>query len=160
MKTLKLLLLFCLLFFNCSGQDNSQQKTKESTVTPDENITVNKEYDEFGNLKRYDSIYSYSYSSNGKLSDSLKLQFQQHFNNHSLFNNSFFDDFFEKDSISGGGFYPDNFFQKGFIDHNQSIQHMMKRMDSIQQLFFNDKHQMLIPPEPEEKAKPKNMRQI
>lgn len=159
MKTLHLLPLFCLLFYNCSGQDKVQKK-EENTIKPDENITLNKEYDEFGNLKRYDSIYSYSYSSNGKLSDSLKLQFQQHFNNHSFFEDSFFDDFFGKDSLSGGGFYPDNFFQKGFMNHNQQIQDMMKRMDSIQQLFFNDRRQMIIPPEPEKEAKPKNMKQI
>jgi len=159
MKTLQLLPLFCLLFFNCSGQ-NKAQKSEENIIKPDENITVNKEYDEFGNLKRYDSIYSYSYSSNGKLSDSLKLQFQQHFNNHSFFEDSFFDDFFGRDSISGGGFYPDNFFQKGFMNHNQHIEHMMRRMDSIQRLFFNGNRGMIIPPEPENKAEQKNMKQI
>lgn len=150
MKTLNLLTLFCLLFFNCSGQDKTQ-KTKDYTIKPDENITVNKEYDEFGNLKRYDSIYSYSYSSNGKLSDSIKLQFQKHFNNHSFFNDSFFNDFFGKDSISGGGFYPDDFFQKGFTNQNQHIQQMMRRMDSIQQLFFNQNSRPLIPAIPEKK---------
>ena len=136
---------------NGAGQ-NKAQKSLENTIKPDENITVNKEYDEFGNLKRYDSIYSYSYSSNGKLSDSLKLQFQQHFNNHSFFEDSFFDDFFGRDSISGGGFYPDNFFQKGFMNHNQHIEQMMRRMDSIQRLFFNGNRGMIIPPEPEKKA--------
>ncbi len=144
MKTLNLITLFCLLFFNCSGQDKTE-KTENNTIKPDENITVNKEYDEFGNLKRYDSIYSYSYSSNGKLSDSLKLQFQKHFNNHSLFSNSFFSDFFGKDSISGGGFYPEDFFQKGFSNHNTEIEQMMRRMDSIQQLFFNQQSKPLIP---------------
>ena len=153
MKTLKLIPLFCLLCFNCSGQD--KQKSETQSLKPDENITVNKEYDEHGNLTRYDSIYSYSYSSNGKFNDSLKLQFQQHFNNHSFFNDSFFDDFFGKDSITGGGFYPDNFFQKGFTNHNQHIQNMMKRMDSIQNLFFNNFNRPIIPAEPE-KVKPEN----
>jgi hypothetical protein len=159
MKTLQLIPLFCLLFFNCSGQDKSQ-KTEDNNIKPEENITVNKEYDEFGNLKRYDSIYSYSYSSNGKLSDSLKLQFQKHFKNHSLFNDTFFDDFFGKDSSSGGGFYPDNFFHNGFINQDEHIKQMMQRMDSIQQLFFNDSRGMIIPPEPEKKPKAKNMKQI
>ncbi|SHI57595.1 hypothetical protein [Algibacter luteus] len=151
MKTVYLIPLFCLLCFNCSGQD--KQKSEAQALKPDANITVNKEYDEHGNLTRYDSIYSYSYSSNGKLNDSLKLQFQQHFNNHNFFNDSFFDDFFGKDSISGGGFYPDNFFQKGFMNHNQHLQHMMKRMDSIQNLFFNNFDRPIIPAEPE-KVKP------
>lgn len=143
MKTLQLIPLFCLLFFNCSGQ-NKQKQAEDSKIKPDESITVNKEYDEFGNLTRYDSIYSYSYSSNGKLSDSLKLKFQKHFNNHSIFDDDFFEDFFGKDSITGG-FYPENFFHNGFINHNKHIENMMKRMDSIQQLFFYDDPKTLIP---------------
>lgn len=158
MKTLHIFSLFCLLFFNCSGQDKSKTN-KENNIKPDETITVNKEYDEFGNLKRYDSIYSYSYTSKGKMNDSLMLKFQKYFNNHSFFNDSFFDEFFGKDSLTGG-FYPDNFFHQGFMDNNQHIQDMMKRMDSIQQLFFNDKYQMIIPPEPEENKETKFMKQI
>lgn len=161
MKTLKLFPLFCLLFFNCSGQDK-QQKSDSETLKPDENITVNKEYDEYGNLKRYDSIYSYSYSSNGKLNDNIKMQFQKHFNNHSFFNDSFYDDFFGKDSITGD-FNSEDFFQKGFMNQNQHIQNMMRRMDSIQQLFFNQHQRPLIPAEPE-KSEPKteqmNLKQI
>ncbi|MEW4922607.1 hypothetical protein [Algibacter sp. 2305UL17-15] len=151
MKALKLMPLFCLLFLNCSGQD--KQKTEENAIKPDENITVNKEYDEFGNLKRYDSIYSYSYSSEGKLSDSIKMQFQKHFKSHSFFDDSFFDNFFGRDSITGS-FNSKNFFHDGFMNQNDQIEQMMKRMDSIQQLFFNQKPRMIIPPEPE-KAKPK-----
>ena len=157
MKTLKLLPLFCLLFFNCSGQN--EQETKEKENEPDENITVNKEYDEFGNLKGYDSIYSYSYSSNGKLSDSIKSQFQKHFNKHSFFNDSFFDDFFGRDS-SSGEFHSDDFFHNGFINHDKQIEQMMKRMDSIQHLFFNQRPQMIIPPEPDSEPKLKGMKQI
>ncbi|MDU8887197.1 hypothetical protein RXV94_13580 [Yeosuana sp. MJ-SS3] len=146
MKTLKLTLLFCLLFFNCSGQDKS--KTKENSIKPNENIQVNKEYDEFGNLTKYDSIYSYSYSSNGKLNDSIKMQFQSHFNNHSFFNDSFFDDFFKQDSLTGH-FNPKNFFFDGFTNQDDEIKSMMKRMDSIQDLFFNQYQRSIIPPESE-----------
>jgi hypothetical protein len=78
MKALKIIPIFFLVFFNCQGQE-TQQKNKESAIKPDENIQVNKEYDDQGNLTRYDSIYSYSYSSNGKLNDSIKMQFQKSF---------------------------------------------------------------------------------
>lgn len=144
MKTLKIIPIFFLLFFNCSGQ----QKNEENKVKPDENITVNKAYDEEGNLTRYDSIYSYSYSSNGKLNDSIKMQFQRHFKNHSFFNESFYDDFFERDSITGG-FNHENFFFDGFMNQDEGIKSMMKRMDSIQQLFFNQHQRSIIPAEPE-----------
>lgn len=152
MKLLNFMLLFCLLFFNCSGQN--KQKSEENTIKPDENVQVNKEYDEFGNLVKYDSIYSYSYSSNSKLQDSLKLQFQQHFNTHSFFNDSFFDDFFKPDSLSGN-FNPDNFFYKGFMNHDDQIKNMMKRMDSIQKLFFNQYQGNFHPIEPEAEDKEK-----
>ncbi|SFZ91399.1 hypothetical protein SAMN05428642_10243 [Flaviramulus basaltis] len=146
MKTLKLIPFFCLLFFNCSGQD--KQKNEANTIKPDENIHVNKEYDNQGHLIKYDSIYTYSYSSNNKLNDSLKMQFQQHFNNHSFFNDSFFDDFFKKDSITGN-FNHKNFFFDGFINQDEEVKRMMKRMDSIQQLFFNQNQTSIIPAVPE-----------
>ena len=146
MKTLKLIPLFCLLFFNCSGQD--KQKTEEKTIKPDENIQVNKEYDEFGNLIKYDSIYSYRYSSNDTLSNNIQMQFQKHFNSHSFFNDSFYNDFFRRDSITGG-YNSKDFFQDGFMNQNNQIKNMMKRMDSIQQLFFNQHSKPIIPAEPE-----------
>jgi hypothetical protein len=145
MKPLNFVLLFCLLFFNCSGQN--KQKSDENTIKPDENIKVNKEYDEFGNLIKYDSIYSYSYSSNSKLQDSLKQKFQQHFNTHSFFNDSFFDNFFKPDSLSGN-FNPDDFFNNGFMNHDGQIKNMMQRMDSIQKLFFNQYQGNFLPVEP------------
>lgn len=146
MKALVLMPLFCLLFLNCSGQN--KQKAEENTIKPDENIQVNKEYDEFGNLIKYDSIYSYSYSSNDSLSNNLKMQFQKHFNKHSFFNDSFYDDFFGRDSITRS-FNSKDFFYDGFINQNNQIKNMMKRMDSIQQLFFNQRLKPIIPVEPE-----------
>ena len=77
----------------------------------------------------------------------------------SFFNDSFFDDFFERDSTSGQ-FHSDNFFHNGFINHDKEIEQMMKRMDSIQQLFFNQKPRMIIPPEPDSEPKQKDMKQI
>ncbi|TNJ42440.1 hypothetical protein KFZ70_14800 [Tamlana fucoidanivorans] len=156
MKTLKYMPLFCLLlFFNCSGQ-NKDSKAKNGN-SPDENISVNKEYDEHGNLIKYDSIYSYSYSSNGKTPDSLKLKFQKHFNSHSFFNDAFFDDFFQKDSISNHFDY-ENFFYDGFMNQDEHIKNMMRRMDSIQQLFFNQQQKPIIPAEPEKsRSNTKNM---
>lgn len=145
MKTLKFIPFFFLFFYNCTAQN--KQKTTEKALKPDENIQVNKEYDEQGNLTKYDSIYSYSYSSNGKLNDSLKMQFLKHFNNHSFFNDSFFDDLFKQDSITGH-FNPKNFFYDGFMNQDEQIKNMIKRMDSIQQQFFNQNSQSIIPAEP------------
>jgi hypothetical protein len=148
MKTLKIIPILFLLFFSCNAQEKKQEHNEQNSIKPDENVQVNKEYDEFGNLIRYDSVYSYSYSSNGKINDSLKMQFQRHFNNHSIFNDSFFDDFFKRDSISGD-FNHDDFFIDGFMNQDEGIKSIMKRMDSIQQLFFNQRQRSIIPAEPE-----------
>lgn len=159
MKTLKIIPIFLLFIFSCAGQE---KQNNETALKPDENITVSKEYDEHGNLIKYDSIYSYSYSSNGKLNDSIKMEFQKHFKNHSFFNDSFYDDFFGKDSLTGQ-FNSDDFFYKGFMNQNEQIKRMMKRMDSIQQLFFEQHSRPIIPAEPENtepKTKKTNFKQI
>jgi hypothetical protein len=147
MKTLKIIPILFLLFFSCNAQEKKQERNEQNSIKPDENVQVNKEYDEFGNLIRYDSVYSYSYSSNEKMNDSLKMKFQRHFNNHSLFNDSFFNDFFKRDSISGD-FNHKNFFFDGFMNQDEHIKSIMKRMDSIQQLFFDQHQRSIIPSEP------------
>lgn len=148
MKTLKIIPIFLLFFYNALAQDK-QDKTTTDQVIPDENITVNKEYDEYGNLIKYDSIYSYSYSSNGKLNDSLQKQLEQHFKQHSIFSDSFFNDFFNGTDFQS--FNSDDFFYQGFINQDERIKNMMKQMDSIHQLFFNQYDRPIIPAEPEEK---------
>jgi len=47
---------------SCQGQDEKQKGKEKPAVNPQTNISVNKEYDESGNLIRYDSTYSYYYS--------------------------------------------------------------------------------------------------
>tara|TARA_R110000868_G_scaffold286675_2_gene547107 strand:+ start:234 stop:464 length:231 start_codon:yes stop_codon:yes gene_type:complete len=76
------------------------------------------------------------------------MQFQRHFSNHSFLNDSFFDNFFERDSTTGH-FNHENFFFDGFMNQDEGIKSMMKRMDSIQQLFFNENQRSIIPAEPE-----------
>jgi len=156
MKTLKIIPIFFILFYNAQAQEKPDKTIQNQTI-PDKNITVNKEYDEHGNLIKYDSIYSYSYSSNGKLSDSLRKQFEQHFKQHSIFSDSFFNNFFGSGSGSQD-FNPNDFFYQGFMNQDQQIKNMMKRMDSIQQLFFNQHASPIIPAEPQnEKPSSKNM---
>lgn len=148
MKTLKIIPIFMLLLFCCSAQENPKDQDSKAIV-PKENVQVNKEYDEFGNLIKFDSIYSYSYSSNGKINDSLFLKIQEQFSKNRFFSDTFKNDFFAQDS----NFFQNDFFSKGFFNHNQQINQMMKRMDSLQQLFFNQNQRAIIPPEPESRTK-------
>lgn len=143
-------LLIISIFFFISHHTISQ----ENHTKPNENITVNKAYDEHGNLIKYDSIYSYSYSSKNTLQDSIKVAFQSHFNNHSFFNDSVFNDFFKRDSLSDK-LNHDTFFFDEFINHDEMIKNMMKRMDSIQHLYFNQNSKPQTPTKPE-KTKPQS----
>ena len=59
--------LLLLLFTGCKGQEKDQtdkknQEDQETAEMPKGQWEVQKEYDELGNLIKYDSIYSYAYS--------------------------------------------------------------------------------------------------
>ncbi|MBT8301728.1 MAG: hypothetical protein KJO63_10370, partial [Maribacter sp.] len=69
-------ILVVLTFMGCKGQekekkDVSKEEKQEKPQEPNGQWEVHREYDEAGNLIKYDSIYSYSYSN--KNGDSVKI---------------------------------------------------------------------------------------
>jgi hypothetical protein len=72
-KDLKLLLFVpSLVFASCKGQTKKESQLPSVTIVqtdtaniPKYKIKVNKQYDDSGHLMRYDSSYSYSYTSPG-----------------------------------------------------------------------------------------------
>ncbi len=122
MKTYVLMtaLLFCLT--GCKGQDKKEgaivkEDNKKEMDQPKGSWKVNKEFDESGNLIRYDSIYSWSSSDSlndlsGLDQDSLLNNFESKFySNFSQFRSQGFEDIFEPDSL-----FSKRFFDKGFFD--------------------------------------------
>lgn len=95
MKRLIVLLALSFVFQNHMIAQNS----KSPKNTPKEDIKVNREYDEKGNLIRFDSIYSYSFSGDTTLQDFYFGDFPSNFGSpfdflsDSSFNQSFFEDF-------------------------------------------------------------------
>ncbi|TDQ30920.1 hypothetical protein CLV82_1617 [Zeaxanthinibacter enoshimensis] len=86
MKRLIILLFIMLLSSSCNGQEAREKH--DSAKAPEGSWKVNKEYDEAGNLIRYDSIYSWSSMSgfrNDKMMDpdslmaSIKSRFAENF---------------------------------------------------------------------------------
>ncbi|MCF8371167.1 MAG: hypothetical protein K9H64_06080 [Bacteroidales bacterium] len=77
---------------------------------PKEDIKVNREYDENGNMIRYDSTYTWSWSSNGEnesIPDSM-FQFNNGFGNFSIFDmDSLFQQF---NTMMPGTMFPDSMF--------------------------------------------------
>ncbi|MGD9991772.1 MAG: hypothetical protein AB7S69_00615 [Salinivirgaceae bacterium] len=130
---------------SCQGQDEKEKA--ETAVNPQTNISVNKEYDESGNLIRYDSTYSYFYSNvegDTLLGDSIFQSFRNHFNQSYFFSESpFFSDFFFEDSLLHYDFYKDDFFSNRFRRDMERMDSIFRGMDSIKNQFF--KHQFEEP---------------
>jgi hypothetical protein len=84
----------------CFSFHSKAQKSDQKPNAPKEDIKVNREYDEKGNLIKFDSVYSYSWSGDSTLMKSISPEnFPELFGNH--FGN-FPDSAFLGDSFFGG----------------------------------------------------------
>ncbi|OIQ21205.1 hypothetical protein [Lacinutrix sp. MedPE-SW] len=148
MKKHVLLLVTLFLCFSCSGQNNELNKaeTKKSEAhvikEPKGTWKVDKEFDENGNLIRYDSIYTWS--SNNKFNnlsslnkDSLMQSFKSNFyRNFSKFENEGFEDVFSQDSLFSKHFFNDDFFKSSFGKDFMDIDEIRKQMIERQKDFL------------------------
>ncbi len=141
MKTLGFSMVFLLVVHLSSmAQENIKPQGKN---VPHENVTVNKKYDDKGNLVQYDSVYTYSY--NNESIDSTDIQsiiskfpgFFNHNMEHFIPQN-----FVQNDSLFFKDFFNDDFFENGFVNQDQNLMELMQRMDSIKNVFF-DKNKYL-----------------
>lgn len=154
MKKILLLVFAALLNFSSYSREKEEinnKKNNEKSCQPQSNIIVNKEYDDNGNLIRYDSTYSYYYSSTEEdtvLRDSIFNDFKNYFNNQYLFSGKpFFEDFFFEDSLLFYDFYKDDFFLKRYQFNMEKMYELFWEMDSIKNDFFMDQLKMFAPNE-------------
>jgi len=149
-KTMIISIMFLLIVTACSGQKNENTISKAKENQPKTNIQVNKEYDELGNLIKYDSTYSYYYSNIENdifLRDSIINQFKNNFNTQYLFSKDpFFSDFFFRDSLLNFDFYTKDFFLNRYQNNTKRMNQLFMEMDSIKNLFFREQF-----PEPNKK---------
>ena len=158
MKTIKVLLLFIvsLSFNGCVSQ--TQKETKEllsSTdsfpmgddgIKPDIKINVNKKQDSKGNIIRYDSTYSYTYSIPGggikKIpNDSVYKQFQSFFDEkYRNFLKPQQDHIFNTDSLFKYDFFNNDYFYKRFEKNHELFENMFRQMDSIKGDYLMNKY--------------------
>jgi hypothetical protein len=120
------------LFFNGLSQ-TIDQKTK----SPKEDIKVNREYDEQGNLIRFDSTYTYNWSGDTTVIDGKMPENMDHF-----FNDHF--KFFGDSSRLGSSFFGDfdQLFANPFSNKRDSL--LMKRFGIDNFNFFNFENDSLI----------------
>jgi hypothetical protein len=139
---MKKLIIFAMMLSlslsSCNGQKKDHQKDLEG-AEPETSVKVNKEYDENGNLIRYDSTYTYVYSNIDDMAvrDSILSNFKQHFNQVYRFSDEpFFNDLFFEDSLMQYDFYKNDFFMNRFKNNMMQMEDLFKEMDSIKNSFY------------------------
>ena len=158
MKKYILLFIVGLITISCNGQKNEQRtdpkKSDQKLVEqPKGTWKVDKEFDENGNLIRYDSIYSWS--SNSKFDnlsssdkDSLIQSFKSRFfNNYSGFENDGFSAVFSQDSLFSRQFFNDDFFGSNFGNEFMDIDKLRQQMIEKQKKFLEKYQSEFIKPE-------------
>ena len=148
-------LLLLVFMLGCEGQEKEKPERTESQVEeeidqPKGEWKVHREYDEHGNLIRYDSIYSWSYSSRDGDSltinlDSIMDDFRGYFAEKIPFD--WKDDFLyfpEADSLLNKEFFTEDYFFKKWEQHQDQIENMIKKMDSSRNAFLKKYHPELM----------------
>ena len=145
MKKIILGVLFIFLFAGCSTEKlNGQQEKEDSLLVnkPQTKIIVNKEYDEFGNLIKFDSSYSYFYSNlqnDSTFGDSSYSLFQEDFfNSFPNVQKPFLNNIFFEDSLLNYDFYKDDFFTNRFRANRMRFDKLFEEMDSLKNKFYKN----------------------
>ena len=156
MKKIKLMALLFLSMAACHGQRNSNKGATikenpgkststyiDTTSNPKVEVKVNKKYDDKGNLIRFDSTYSYIYSSpEGKMdhiqSDSLYNDFKSYFrgNYDNLLSNRM-NNIFLNDSLFNYDFFNKDYFSKRYEMNMKSFEQLFQQMDSVKSRYFS-----------------------
>lgn len=147
-KMTMLLVLFAI--GSCKGQEKDQQQGKEklndTVAMPQGQWNVTREYDELGNLIKYDSVYSWSYST--KEGDSLQVNLDSIMDNFKRYfgemkSPSWQKDFFyfpKADSLFMKDFFTEDYFYRNWERHHSDMEALMKRMDSLRNRFLKEYH--------------------
>jgi len=143
--------LSVLAFLGCNRQEQKkeiqQDKSYEiaqdhTAVKPKGQWKVHREYDEYGNLIKYDSVYSYSYSNIKGDSldvnlDSIMDTFKGYFGENTRF--KWKDDFFyfpKTDSLFMYDFFNNDYFFRNWQSEHAELEKMIKKMDSTRNAFL------------------------
>jgi Ni/Co efflux regulator RcnB len=147
----KLVILIVLLaFFACNSQEKEKQEEKigkqeETTIKPKEKWNVHREYDEEGNLIKYDSTYVWSYSN--KFGDSLKVNldsvmdsFKGYFEKSPfIFGEEFY--YFPKiDSMLERDFFREDYYFENWIRDRAQFEDKMRQIDSLRNQFLKEQY--------------------
>lgn len=150
-----MILILVFMIVGCESQQKEKQKAKnnqqmDTIIKPKEKWDVKKEYDELGNLIKFDSIYSYSYSNiDGDLMqvnlDSIMFSYKKHFENTYPFKGGEYFRFFPgNDSLFMNEFFKKDYFFKSWQKRHSDLEKMIKRMDSTRNSYLKKVYPGLI----------------
>lgn len=149
MKHMLTMLLASFFLMGCQGQEKKEQELEEKNEVveqPKGSWKVNRDFDEEGNLIRYDSIYSWSSTENmGDLMQMDRDSIFQSFRSQFSRNFSGFEDFtgnglFAQDSLFVKRFFADDFFESKFGQDFMDLDKMHQEMEAMQKRFLERYH--------------------
>lgn len=161
MKTIFTVFLASLFLVSCQGQEKEKiEKEQHNQVAeePKGSWKVNREFDEAGNLIRYDSIYSWSSTDDiGDLMnmdrDSIFQSFRSQFSKGSVgMEDMMGDGFFAQDSLFMKRFFADDFLESELGKDFMDLDEMHQRMEAMQKRFLERYHSQ-FPKEKEQEEK-------
>ncbi len=147
-KTFVLFMFFSGFFYMGNAQNKGESSSPKDPTKPDVQIKVNRELDNNGNVIRYDSTYTWSWSSDGSqpvpsdfFNDTNQTGFFQPFDNHSFFEDDYFDPF---------GFTNDSMFNRHFMNPDMNMLHkqmqeMLQQQQKMMQEFFGQPPALSVP---------------
>jgi hypothetical protein len=156
------IMILSFLFSVCSVSliaQNNDSITMPDTHQPDVKIKVNREFDKDGNVVKYDSTYTWSWSSDGNqnfsvqfFNDTATSDLLQHFDNFDFFDDSFFRPF---------GNNMDSLFSRdpnvmNFGNMERQMQEMIQRQQQMMRVFFGEPPSEIIPEPKNDKPKQEN----
>lgn len=159
MKKYVYVALAALLSVGCNKKNNDAQQngsivgSRDSIEQPKGEWKVDKQFDERGNLIRYDSIYSWSSSGDAidfstLDKDSLLQSFKSRFyTDFPGFNHQGFDDVFANDSLFSQRYFNDGFFESEFGKDFMDLDHIRQRMIDRQRKFLEKYRSEFATPE-------------
>ena len=158
-KKIILLMLPFMIFSGCNGQtkkgndkllsartETNIHVSDDTLSKPKVSVKVNKQYDDKGNIVKYDSSYSYFYSSPGGKAmhlsnDSVYSQFRTFFDKkYPNFFHAQYDNVFFNDSLFKYDFFNNDYFMKRFEMNKKMFDRIYQQMDSLKGDFMESNY--------------------
>jgi hypothetical protein len=138
----------CAMLFSACHERTKGQTTKADTLARDSvtkprvNITVNRRFDDKGNVIGFDSTYTSFYSNmegDTVAMDSMMRGFDNYLSQrHPSLLQREFEPLFFADSLRYPDFFHHDFFMKRYELNDAYMRNMMKQMDSIKNRYFEE----------------------